>query len=640
MNKIVEQLEARIDQLGNARTREMADLLFELSWNIGFGGLDRAFHVNAQALAIAREVGYSAGEALARRNLGFIYYARAEYKAGLENSNAALAAFEESGDLDQQANVLGIIGLTYWSLGNFDLTVDYLTRSEKLFRQTNNTHRLPWILTSLGGVYENLRDLDRAFSYHNRSLRHFRRHQDVLGEARALSGIGLVHRDRRDYRKALKFMQQSLALFRKVDNKLGLAREYNDMGLAYQELGELETALDYHRKSLEIRQQLGNRHAEITSLLNLGRLFNAMNEPARALEVLGQAQSAAEGIDVKPKLYKIHQALAHSFELAGDLKQALNHLRAYQEIKEVVLGDETKLRLKNMQIQFEVERSEAEAEIHRLRHVELKKAFDDLKAAEAYLIESEKMAALGHLTAGIAHEINNPIGAVKSAADLSLRGLEKIRKSLAETDCAGNGTFASFFAKTVRVLEENSRMTMVAVERVSAIVKSLKNFARLDEAERKRVDLHEGLESTLTLIRHEMPPGVQVRKEFGDLPQMTVFPNQLNQAFMTILRNAFQAFDGPGEVRITTRMERESAIIEIADTGRGMSPEMKDSLFALTFTTKQTRVGLGFGLYNARDIMLRHGGQLEVESEVGKGSVFRMILPVAQELVSVDYANA
>lgn len=634
MDKKLKMLESKLQALARVESVEKVDLLNELAWEIGYSDLGRAFHVNQEAWDLAQKLSYDVGVARSKRNVGFYYYTQANFDLALRYAYEALDTFEQVKDSEEQANVQGIIGLIYWSLGNFDLTLDYLNRSEQIFQKTKNQERLPWTLTSLGGVHENLGDYEKALAYHKRGLELFRKKENKLGEARALSGIGTVYERRKEFEKALEFHRRSLKIYQGVGSKNGESRAYNDIGSVYQSLGSLEEALKYHRKSLQLRQKIGNKSAEVTSLLNLGRLFNQTARSAKALEVLRKARKYAEEISANPKLYQAHQALSEAYEMRGDLEAALAHLKAYQKIREEVFSDEANIKLKNLQIQFEVEKSAKEAEIHRLKNIELKQALNrleqanrNLKETQVQLVQSEKMAALGHLTAGIAHEINTPIGAIKSSADISIRVLKRVQQALADSQAPNDIQSKSAFQKTVVVLEKNSDVIMYAVDRIAKIVNSLRNFARVDEAEFKLANLHEGIESTLTLIHHEISDNIRIKKDFGRIPKFRHYPNQLNQVFMTVLRNAVQAIEKEGRITIKTRADNENVYVTISDTGNGMPPEAVNALFDLSFTTKRSRIGIGMGLYNAYNIIQKHKGTIQVESEVGKGTTFLITLP-------------
>jgi two-component system NtrC family sensor kinase len=241
------------------------------------------------------------------------------------------------------------------------------------------------------------------------------------------------------------------------------------------------------------------------------------------------------------------------------------------------------------------------------------------------------MAALGDLVAGVAHEINTPLGAVASNTDLVVRAVGKAKEALA--DPAQVDKVRNFLDRATSMTD----ISLNACKRINEIVRSLRNFARLDEAERKPADLHEGLDSTLTLVTHLLKNRITVHREYGQLPQVHCYANQLNQVFLNILVNAAQAIDGPGEITIRTRLvpggagDSGSAIVEITDTGQGIPPENLKKIFDPGFTTKGVGVGTGLGLAICYRIVANHQGRIEVESEVGKGTTFRIVLPVAMK---------
>jgi signal transduction histidine kinase len=274
------------------------------------------------------------------------------------------------------------------------------------------------------------------------------------------------------------------------------------------------------------------------------------------------------------------------------------------------------------------------------RTAALTRALTELRDTQAQLVQSEKMAALGDLVAGVAHEINTPLGAVASNTDLIARALTKARESVADP------------AQTVRalsLLDTAAAMAGVsrdACQRINEIVRSLRNFARLDEAERKPADLHEGIESTLTLLTHLLKNRITVRRDYGQLPLVLCYPNQLNQVFLNLLVNAAQAIEGQGEILIRTRVVPVSAtageaaaslvVVEIADTGCGIPAENLKKIFDPGFTTKGVGVGTGLGLAICYRIVRAHQGRIEVDSTVGAGATFRIILPVGGERAPRD----
>ena len=257
---------------------------------------------------------------------------------------------------------------------------------------------------------------------------------------------------------------------------------------------------------------------------------------------------------------------------------------------------------------------------------DLEQTLSKLQEAQQQLIMQEKMASLGNLVAGVAHEINNPIGAINSAANTSARSIKIVRAAVekhAET-LAGEKRLD----RALEVLDRNNEVAVMASERIERIVRSLRNFARLDEAEFQSADLHEGLDSTLTLLDHVIKNRIEVIRDYGDLPQINCFANQLNQVFMNVINNAVQAIDSSGVITLRTRCDNEKIIIEVTDTGKGIKQEHVKHIFDPGFTTKGVGVGTGLGLSISYNIVRQHRGRIEVESEVGKGTTMRIVLPV------------
>jgi signal transduction histidine kinase len=220
------------------------------------------------------------------------------------------------------------------------------------------------------------------------------------------------------------------------------------------------------------------------------------------------------------------------------------------------------------------------------------------------------MASLGGLVAGLLHEINSPLGAARAANDTTARCVVKMEEK------AGDA-----FRTVIDIVRGNTAVIGAAADRIAALVASLKNFARPDETEYQLVSLHEGIESTLTVMGGELQERIVLVKEYGEIPKVTCYAGQLNQVFMGILRNAVEAIEGEGTIRIRTFEAKDGVHVQISDTGRGIGPEKLKRIFEFDFSGKGSRVKMGAGLATA------YGGLIEVKSEVGSGSTFEVILP-------------
>lgn len=240
---------------------------------------------------------------------------------------------------------------------------------------------------------------------------------------------------------------------------------------------------------------------------------------------------------------------------------------------------------------------------------ELKSAMKELKETQIQLINSEKMASLGQLVAGVAHEINTPVASIKSNNGI----VAKLLGSIEDVDLK-------------EMLTDINEIDKEAVNRISNIVTSLKKFVRLDEAELQEADINKELDLTLELIRHETKNRINVVKNYGKIPTIKCFPNMLNQVFTNILVNACQAIDGQGTITITTEYKNKKLVVKIKDTGKGIPQNQLSKIFSAGFTTKGIGVGTGLGLAICSKIIEKHKGEITVTSEVGKGSEFTITI--------------
>ena len=239
---------------------------------------------------------------------------------------------------------------------------------------------------------------------------------------------------------------------------------------------------------------------------------------------------------------------------------------------------------------------------------DLKKALKELKETQLQLINSEKMASLGQLVAGVAHEINTPVASIKSNNEIT----KKLIKQIEDKDLA-------------ELLVETNNIDREAIDRINRLVVSLRKFVRLDEAELQEADMNKEIDLTLDLIRHETKNRIEIIKNYGELPPIKCYPNMLNQVFMNILVNATHAIKSEGTITIDTNFKKNKLTVKIKDNGCGIKEPEK--IFDAGYTTKGVGVGTGLGLAISQKIIEKHKGKIEVKTKINKGSEFIITIP-------------
>jgi signal transduction histidine kinase len=290
------------------------------------------------------------------------------------------------------------------------------------------------------------------------------------------------------------------------------------------------------------------------------------------------------------------------------------------------------------------QRAEVEAELLR-RNEELTALNEQLSMAQAQLLQSEKLASIGQLAAGVAHEINNPIsfvfsnfGTLQTYVASLLRVLARYEEAepfIADADVARGiadlreQVDLAFLQEDVLALMTESRD---GIERVRKIVQDLKDFSRVDVHQQWQwADLHQGIDSTLNIVNNEVKYKADVVKEYGTIPEVECLPSQINQVIMNIVVNGAQAIEGPrGRITIRTGESGGNVWIEIADNGCGIPQAIQSRIFDPFFTTKPIGTGTGLGLSLSYGIIQKHRGRIEMQSEEGVGTTFRIELPIRQ----------
>jgi signal transduction histidine kinase len=599
------------------------------------GEFPTALEYYRRSLGVREAIGEVGRTAATLNNMGTAYFALGDPMAAIEHYRRALEIHEGNAERMGIARSLSGLGIALCLVGDHVGALEHHQRSLAIDEELGYKTGIAATLHNIGYIHGYLGDHASALEYYRRSLELERELGDQSGEATSLESIGKALDTLGDHAGALEHFEQSLEICRRIEDRPGIAGALDSLATVDLALGNIDEALARFRDGLEIREALGDRAGIAESLRGIGTCLVSSGRLDEARETFERSLEHASAAGARAVLVDVHAALVGVVESLGDYQSAMTHLREQYRVKEEMTTEEARQRLDVIESARKIEIAQKEAEIERLRSVELASALDRLKAAQAQLVHAEKMSSLGQLTAGIAHEINNPVNFLRTSISPLRRDLLEIRQIY---HAAIDSLEPEARARMLAALAASDRDELAAeVEglldgiaegaiRTSEIVRGLRTFSRLDEDELKEVDLLEGIESTLTLLGSRLD-AITVVRDLAPLPGVECYPGQINQVFMNLLTNAVDACGPGGTISITTTSDDAGVRVTIADTGSGISSEHLSHIFEPFFTTKPVGSGQGLGLAIAHSIVENHGGAMIVESEVGVGSTFTVVLP-------------
>jgi signal transduction histidine kinase len=571
------------EQATKQRVRELVDQ----AWNLREGEhWDRLLATAEEARDLALAIGDQAGASLALSAQGFVHYIRSDFTTALSCCVEALKL--SYGDEQAEGRARGILSMVHWSLGNYDEALKQGDRALEILESGDDRLTQAFAFSAKGGILQSLGEYTQALEWNQRALEQFEALGDLVGKSRALALLGSCYLALGNIDDALACHLESLQLAQSLAHKITISRALNDLGDVFEALDNDDRALEYHLEALAIRQQERYRQSETTSLLAVGRIYARRGEHEKAIELFTKGLAIAEELGLRPRLESFHQALANAYERAGQFEAALRHFKEYERVKSELASDQAALRYRALALQAQLENFQRGA-------------------------ETEKLAALGSLVAALAHEINSPLGAIRSSGDVVLRAAQKLGEGISE--------------RTIEALRTNSRVIADASRRIEELVNRLKSFAGIDQAAYARIDLVRAVQDTVALLASEFEGRVTVAVEHSEVPVIYGFAAELSQVFMNLLRNAVEAIPDKGSV--TIRLSTDTSAIRIAfhDTGRGIPAESLANIFTPGFTTQARRVKASLSLFTCMNIVRRHGGNIEVESTPVQGSIFTVVLP-------------
>ncbi|CAN5354422.1 hypothetical protein BH23BAC2_BH23BAC2_04350 [soil metagenome] len=673
----------------NALKRKI-DELNRLAWEVRVSDSDNAFKSSTEAVGLSRKLNYANGLANGLTLKGFGYIRKSDFNEASLCLNEALAIYRSSNDLRGLAVVYEYLGIIQRYTGDAAAALESIFKALDLSRQTNFADNEITNLYQLGVTYRHLAEYEKALDYLFNSLSLARSSQFSLMEAYNLHVIGSIYFETGDYPQALRYYKQGLIIRQKADDKWGEAGSLDNIGFTYVKLNDYQQAIDHCQKSLEITRSGGDKKGQANALIHLAEIYKQINEPAKAVAFsneslairktsgdkrgvaeillfltdlhkaddenssnillhLSEVLKIAEEIKANDLLSKMHYRLYEHYKGNGNFEDAIIQLELHFGAEEKLHKDTINQKVVNLEITYKAEEAKKEAEAIRLKNEELTRlnaeiekqknrlveTLAELKATQANLIQKEKMASLGELTAGIAHEIQNPLNFVNNFSEVSNELIKEIqderRKSKDERDEGLEDELLTDISQNLEKINHHGK-------RADAIVKGMLEHSGKSAGEKVPTDINALADEYLRLSYHGMRAkdksfNSDFKTDFDpNLPKIDVIPQDIGRVLLNIINNAFQACtmkDLPGlveddkrnleglspTVTVSTKNLGDRIQITVKDNGPGIPNAIKDKIFQPFFTTKPTGQGTGLGLSLSYDIVKAHGGELQVKSD-------------------------
>ncbi len=682
--------------LPGGRDSTTVNVLNELAQQLVATDQRAAYHYAEQALELADSIRYPYGQAEAHRLLGFfsnieeaVLREGGSYRNAFKHLSIALEKFQEMQNLQGQAMTLANLGKLHYDHGQYDRSYENFLLAIQIFDSLSQLPELADTYNRTGHIFYQQQNFEEARNHYQKGLEIQESIDDLYGMAQSLNNLGSVMYEMDLLDEGLAYHQQSLELKLANNDLLGASISYNNIGDIYEEKGDYDEAITYQTKALELAVQIGNMINHIYTCNRLARVHMKKGEYEIAEKHLLDSDVLVSASDYMRLRMDTYWLLHQVYDAKQQYAPSLKFFKAFATLKDSVFSQQKNNQIADLRIKYETEKSKIENDllkeresllelqvhnqfntnvvivialilalglivallrINKIRdraNKSLSHAITDLRRTQSQLVHSEKMASLGQVTAGVAHEINNPLNFISSGTFLmerNLKDLEKLAKAYAAIDL-GNGGISKEQLKELQSLHDElgleemmKEMQMMStgvnegIERISEIVKSLKLFSKGGVAELGEVNLHDQIDTSLVVLGSRIRGHITIVKNYDRaLDKAPGYPGQMSQVFVNVLNNAIDAIgDHDGIINITTRAEESNVKVHIKDNGPGMREDVVRKIFDPFFSTKEVGNGAGLGLSISFGIVQRHKGNIEVNSEIGEGTELIITLPLSQ----------
>ena len=605
---------------------------------------DTALMLAQEAYNLSQQLHFAKGEALSLNRIATAYATVGDYPKALQFFTKALKICEDIGDQTGIGRSINNIGNLYLIQGDYKKALEYFMQAKNSQGINGDNYLKTVIFLNIGESYLHLNQSDSALYYLEAyyPVSKQNRQEDLYGDFERLLGDVKVLNDHTD--EAFNYFDKSISSYEAVDDKQHLSMTYQSIAKLYQKINRPDSAIRYAKKSL-VAAQLGSYNQGI---FNASKLLSVFYEGKNDKEAFRYFKIATAAKDSLFSQDKVKQLLSLSFE-EKQHQQDIETARAnyLNQIKLYVLGGVLVVFLLLAIILFRNNRQKQKANtLLKEQKQEIQKTLTELKSTQTLLIQSEKMASLGELTAGIAHEIQNPLNFVNNFSEVNTELIDELKGERSKVKGERNEELEDEILNDVK---QNLEKIIHHGKRADAIVKGMLQHSHISTGQKEPTDINALVDEYLRLSYHGMrakDPRDSVNKSFNatlqtdfdtSIEKINVVPQDIGRVLLNLFNNAFygvtekkkhQKENYEPTVSVSTKKLNNKIEIRVKDNGIGIPEKVVDKIFQPFFTTKPTGQGTGLGLSLAYDIIKAHGGEIKVETKEGEGAEFIISLPL------------
>ena len=620
----------------------------------------------SHAMELFSQLNDSSGIAMCALTLGNLNSRLGNYDTAITHYQQAESIRRKQQSEIMVAMIISNTGVAYRRKGDYKEALNHYAEALEIFESLNNDQRVSSTLTNLGVISLLLGNHEDALDFHKRALTLNEKMGRSGPTAASLSNIAAVHSQLGNFETALQFNQRSLSISQETGNRSGIASSLHNVGHVHLNQGHFEEALSFFQQSLATRKDLGNPEQIVKTLHNLVEVHSELEDETQAFLNANEALSTSLEIGNVALIRDSHKHLATLLERSGQHKEALEAYKKYKIAEDSLFNTDSQAIISEIQSRYQTKEQQQTIQIleqeqaiqqlwmsgligglvlfgavaflgyngYRIKKRalgELGKAHNQLKSTQARLIQQEKLASLGQITSGIAHEIKNPLNFVNNFSLINQDLINELVEQEESKIKDQHELIGDIIKNQSRILHHGKR--------VNQIVQSMMEHAHDAPAKLEKVEINALVKKYLDIAHRGIQvryPGLEVNivKNFAEhLDETQLVPQDIGKVIVNLILNAVDATQenptsSEPEISVTTLQDVDNLIVRIVDNGSGMPAAVKEKIFDPFFTTKEPGKGTGLGLSISYDIVTKaHGGKLNVESEEGKGATFSMVLP-------------